>query len=225
MKIEIEHKFIIPKSIIDSTLDEINKNIITFGVHKEDNNKHTTRDIIQSKPLHKALYYNGNNPTSIGNAELLMKNEKGFESVLYINNSPKLIQVPSRPVLQPIIIINFQMFDSIKRGLKKQLQFSNPNSFKNSLNRFKISLNNSVFDFIKNRGMGFWENAEHNNPYTQAVKFFDMVGDYSILTDTGKYIKDINKWQVGQNYRKGDMPLMDSLDLIKSIKAKVERKE
>lgn len=109
--------------------------------------------------------------------------------------------------------------------MKKQLQFSNPNSFKNSLNRFKISLNNSVFDFIKNRGMGFWENAEHNNPYTQAVKFFDIVGDYSILTDTGKYIKDINKWQVNQSYKKGDMPLMDSLDLIKSIKAKVERKE
>lgn len=121
MKIEIEHKFIIPKSIIDSTLDEINKNIITFGVHKEDNNKHTTRDIIQSKPLHKALYYNGNNPTPIGNAELLMKNEKGFDSVLYINNSPKLIQVPSRPVLQPIIILNFQMFDSIKKRIEKTI--------------------------------------------------------------------------------------------------------
>lgn len=225
MKIEIEHKFIIPKSIIDSTLNEINKNIITFGVHKEDNNKHETRDIVQSKPLHKALYYNGENPNPIGNAELLMRNEKGFESVLYIGNGPRLIQVPSRPVLQPIVMLNFQMFNTIKRGLKKQLQFNNINSFKNSLTRFERSLNNSVFDFIKNRGMGFWRNSEHNNPYTQAVKFFDSIGDYSILKDTGKYIKDINKWQVNQSYKKGDMPLMDSLDLVKSIKAKVERKE
>lgn len=225
MKIEIKHKFIIPKSIIDSTLDEINKNIITFGVHKEDNSKHTTRDIIQSKPLHKALYYNGGNPTPIGNAELLMKNEKGFESVLYVGNSRILIHVPSRPVLQPIMLLNFSMFDTIKRGLNKQLRFNNSNAFKNSLNRFKISLNNSVFDFIKNRGMGFWENAEHNNPYTQAVKFFDKIGDIGILEDTGKYIKDISQWQVSRNYEKGDMPLMDSLDLIKSIKAKVERKE
>ena len=224
MGISVKHRYVIPKQVIDKALEEIDKTSITFGVHKNDNRKHSTRDMVQSQILHKALYYNGGNPTPIGNAELLMKNEKGFESVLYIGNSPRLIHVPSRPVLQPIMLLNFSMFDTIKRGLNKQLRFNNSNAFRSSLNRFKINLNNSVFDFIKNRGMGFWKDAEHNNPYTQAVKFFDKIGDISILEDTGKYIKDISQWQVSRNYKKRDMPLMDSLDLVKSIKAKIERK-
>lgn len=229
MKFEIKHKFVVPKSVIDNVVNNINSKKITFGVHKEDNNKHSNRDKIQNGTLHKLYYNNGKPIQPIGNAELLRKTETERPTTVYRGNQAVDIKIPARPVLQPVhglvVGMNPQM---TKNAIKKAFKFKDLQAFDRYMNRYKnLFGRRAVYDFVRNRGMGAWEGGEHNSPYTQAVKFFDKLGDSgidSIISDDKKYIKSIKNWDTTQNYNLGDTPLMDSLDLLNSIKSKVVKR-
>lgn len=228
--IQVKHRYIIPENKIKRTIEHINKKIITYGVHAEDNNKHATRDRVQEGTLHRMLYANGEPIPPIGNAELLKKTEYGQENVaFYYGGVPHLVYVPPRPVLQPIAIMLLAFFrDIIENAIHKQFEFRNIYSFEQELNKFKLKFSRSVlYDFVRNRGEGFWEGGEHNSPYVQAVKFFDKLGEAGVqqIADVSKWgIKNITQWDATSVYHFGDTPLMDSLDLLNSIKAKLEDK-
>ena len=226
MQFGIKHNYRIPKSVIDKTIDNINSKMITFGVHAEDDDKHSNRNKVQNGLRHRLLYNNGNPIDPKGNAELLRLNETERETTWYIGGEVATTTIPARPVLLPILQMT-QTFNGniIRNGIKQAFKFRNPQVFDTYLNRFKNKLGRrAVYDFVKGRGMGYWEDGEHNSPYVQAVKFFDKIGDVAyndIVSDDGKFIKFITDWDVNNSYYMGDTPLMDSLDLLNSIKAKV----
>lgn len=231
-KFKIQHSYKIPSSVINRAINNINANKITFGVHSEDNDKHPNRDRVQNQQLHKLLYNNGNTPTPISNSKLLAKSESGFSSTMYYGNKAHSVEVPSRPVLFPILSLTLTYNGNIIRnGIKRQFKFNNPQEFTNSLTRFSNKMGyKSVLDFIKGRGFGFWGDAEYNNPYTQAIKFLDCLEDFKleyrdVLSKNEKFIKVISNWDVnkGSIFSKASYPLLDSLDLINSIKSKVEK--
>lgn len=225
----VKRIYIIPKQKIEETFSKINNTSLTFGVHKEDTNNHPLRDSLQNKPLHKSLY---GNTKKISNAELLKKTETGFITDLYVNNRPKQIEVAPRPILVPLIKTTFKKESTIrllKQGIKKQLSFKSPNSINNSLQYISLNLSTAeILNFVKNRGGKYWSiGAKHNSPYVAMVKYLESLGEsgignvYNSKTQT---IKNISQWENANLYKAGDLPLQDSLDLIKSIKAKVNTK-
>ena len=226
MNFEIKHNYRVPKSVIDNVVKNINSKKITFGVHSEDSNKHSNRDKVQQGTLHKLYYNNGKPIPPISNAELLRKTETQRTETVYRGNQVVEIKIPSRPVLLPIHGIVVGMNPSMtKRAIAKAFKFKDLQAFDRYLNKYKRLLGRrAVYDFVKNRGMGAWEGGEHNGAYTQAVKFFDKLGDSGIdalVSNDKKFIKTISNWDTAQNYSAGDTPLMDSLDLLNSIKSKV----
>ena len=225
--IQIKHRYKIPESKIMNAIDEINRKIITFGVHKEDNSKHAIRDKVQNGTLHKMLYNNGQPIPPIDNAELLRKAETGREEIFTYGREAHLTQIPPRPVLQPMVQTALWLHgDLIKNAVQKQFEFKNIYTFNQELNKFKLKLNRTgVYDFVRNRGMGYWEGGEHNSPYVQAVKYFDRLDESEISKITYQKsfgIKKIASWDTTRIYHQGDTPLMDSLDLLNSIKSKIE---
>lgn len=226
--VSVRHKYIVPKTKIENAIDEINKKIITLGVHKEDNSKHPIRDKVQRQVLHEMLYANGGHIPPIDNAPLLKKTETGSEEILYYGGKAHLVEIPSRPVLQPLVQLALLYESKIfLRAIQKQFEFKNVNEFRDGLNLFsnKLGSKSTVYDFIKNRGMGYWVDGEHNSPYVQAVKYFDKLGDAGAakIADINTWsIKNIANWDATNVYHQGDTPLMDSLDLLNSIKSKIE---
>lgn len=224
----VKHNYKISKKTIDKVIDKFNAKKITFGVHKEDTNKHNVRDRVQNMNLHRLLYNNGKPIPSKSNAELLRLAEHGYETILYYGNQAHNVVVPSRPVLQPILQISLMYkLNTIKNSIRNQFKDMKSNVFNDKLNGFARYLQGGVSDFIKNRGMGYWQDAEHNSPYVQAVKFFDRLGESALtykINNIDELMDMIRKWDTMFNYHQGDTPLMDSLDLLKSIKAKVEDK-
>lgn len=220
---------IVPYKKIHDTFRNINNTSLTFGVHKEDNSEHGLRDSIQKKPLHKSLY---GDSSKIGNAELLAKTERGFITDININGKLTHLEVAPRPVLKPMLKIGLHKGSfktNIKQGLKQELSFNSINGLENAFNRISIGLSTeNILNFLKNRGGKYWSKAaKHNSPYTAAVKFLESLGEtdlYNVYNDKKGTINKISEWENIGFYKKADMPLQDSLDLIKSIKAKVERK-
>ena len=218
---------------IMKTFDSINKSQLTFGVHKEDNDNHETRDFLAKQPLHSALYNNNELAKPIGNAELLAKHTEGFNSAIFIGGVPSVIRVPQRPILQPMIMQlseNKTIGRVMKTGLKGQLGFKNKVGAKEGLRNVAYHLSpQKVLKFVENRGGKYWSpKAKHNNSYTAAVKLVETLGEGglgNLYNNKQKTIEFMAKWENANRFKAGDMPLMDSLDLLKSIKAKVGNKK
>ena len=140
--IQIKHRYKIPESKIMNAIDEINRKVITFGVHKEDNSKHAIRDKVQNGTLHKMLYNNGQPIPPIDNSELLRKAETGREEIFYYGREAHLTQIPPRPILQPMVQTALWLHgDLIKNAVQKQFEFKNIYTFNQELNKFKLKLN------------------------------------------------------------------------------------
>lgn len=222
----------IPTEKIMKTFDSINNSQLSFGVHKEDNNNHETRDFLAKQPLHTALYNNNKLAEPIGNAELLAKHTEGFNSAIFIDGVPSAIRVPQRPILAPMVLElskNKTIERVMKTGLKGQLGFKNKVGAKEGLRNIAYHLSpQKVMKFVENRGGNYWSpNAKHNNPYTAAVKLVETLGESglgNLYNNKSKTIEFMAKWENATRYKAGDMPLMDSLDLLRSIKAKVHNK-
>lgn len=225
--VQVKRLYTIPQSVLYRTFDKINSTQLTFGVHAENNNNHSMREYISNQPYHKALYGNNKLQKPIGNAELLAKHTKGFNSAIFISGKKHSILVPSRPILSPMLndafIKNKQL---IEVKLHSQLSLKDNDGMHKVLNAIAQDLSNQkVKEFVKNRGGTYWsKGAKHNNPYTAAVKLIETLGEtglggvYNKLEAT---IENIKNWENANAWRAGDMPLMDSMDLLNSIKVKV----
>lgn len=220
---------IIPHKTLHETFKRINNTELTFGVHKEDSNNHSLRDSLQNKTLHKSLY---GNPSNINNASLLAKTEQGFITDMNIGGKIKQIEVAPRPILKPMLTQSLKKSSGkalIKNGLKYELSFNSPYATKDAFIHIAQNLSTeNILNFLRNRGEKYWnKNAKHNSPYTAMVKFIETLGQSGIenfYNEKTQTINAIGKWENAKLYKKGDMPLQDSLDLVKSIKAKVNAK-
>lgn len=227
---KIKHVYKTSPQMLQKAFKRVNEKMVTFGVHSDTNNQHSMRDMLQNKPLHKALYADGGKIQSKGNAQILKENTYGFSTTFYVGGEPMAIEVPPRPVLQPITANWFtsELFKrQVKAALHLQLNYPTIDYFSQSLQYIANKLNrNRVIRFLQNRGEGNWDpSARHNNPYVAAVKFFDKLDESGlggIYNDKYQFIKYMQNWNTSQNFSSGDRPLMDSLDLINSIDARIE---
>lgn len=207
--------------------------MVTFGVHSDKDSVHSRRDILQEKPLHKALYSNNGPISKIGNAELLRKTTKGFVYEQFINGQARQTETLPRPVLQPmleILLSKPQVARVCASAIHNQFAKKNGSSFKTEFLEFltkKLS-HNSVLRFIKGRGMGYWEDdARYNGPYTAIIKFMEkseMLDMTGIFDKTKGQINAMSEWNAQFNAQESTIPLLDSFDLIKSIESRVVKK-
>lgn len=229
LSFKITEKDLIPKQKILANFEKINKTKLTFGVHEEDNDKHEARDSLIDKKLHSA-YYKDMSP--IGNAELLMKNTKGFTTEVFRGGERLHIDVPARPILEPMFshLLEFDVIDDyVGSGLAKQLSFSNTRGLETSLNSLASKYLNpqQVKLFVESRGGSYWDSvAKHNSPYTAAIKALEMLGQEGLGNVYNRRTGTINKmqeWANGNFWKYGDRPLIDTGDMLNSIKAKVSK--
>lgn len=226
-KFIIECKDVIPESSIIKNFLDISSTNLTFGVHQEDNDTHYKRDSLQQKPLHSAFY---KNKSSIGNAELLKMHTNGFKTQVFINNKLTDFKVPKRPILQPMVKEIFKKkFPQfiLKNGIRKQLQHFGGNYTYDAFNTLSnYFYPDQVKDFVSNKGKGYWE-SENNSVYVAAIKAVETYNTTRInkLYDKKKQtINSKDKWyKIKNQVSVGDTPLIDSQDLINSIKVKVEK--
>lgn len=211
----------------------MNKEKITFGVHSDKDGNHRHRDRLSKKPLHKTLYGNNN---IIGNAELLKKNSVGFSSTKYVEGNKMSFFVPARPILEPMLndlIITGYVKKKIKNAIKSQMSFSNPYEFNKILNTIRKQFTSTkVMEFVKNKGEGYWDyDAQSSSPYTNAVKYLDRLDSsgksignvYNKINRSKGTINKMNKWTF--DFDEKSEPLIDSLDMLRSIDARVENKK
>lgn len=225
--VKVKRLYTIPQAVLSRTFNKINSTQLTFGIHSEDNNNHSMRDYLSNQPYHKALYENNKLAKPIGNAELLAKHTKGFNSAIFIMGKKHSILVPRRPILSPMIkeaFIKNKWLIEIK--LHSQLSFKDNDGIHKVLNAIAQDLSNQkVKEFVKNRGGTYWsKDAKHNNPYTAAIKFIETLGETGlggVFNKLDSKIENIKNWENANAWRAGDMPLMDSMDLLNSIKVKV----
>lgn len=228
--VELEiNNLVDPEKIIDN-FEKLNNVELSFGVHEEDNDAHENRDRIQNTPLYKAYY---SNTKPIGNATLLKKNEKGFSTTRKINGIESSLIVAPRPVLKPMIneICNEGLFDKyFFSGAKQQLEFNDINGAKKGLTALAdgyLTFDDIVSFVLVKRGGKYWSTfAKHNGSYTQALKTISKLSskDYglgNVYDSKNDVINSKNEWSE-ENFSQGDEPLIDSCDMLKSIKAKVK---
>lgn len=206
-KSNIEHEWKVPKDQIYAFFKELNETTLSFGVHKEDDGKHSKRDREQRKPLHQALY---KDTTPIGNAELLAQTENGFTTTIR-NESGRAfsVGVPPRPILQPMFesVLQENYYRSIKKAFSQVSTAPLQEKFKQEsrlLTKLKIK------KYIAEQG---WENA----PETAVVKEKEWRERLPFLGER-EMLDFIYNTQA--NYTKS--VLEDSGDLLNSIKAKVK---
>lgn len=230
MQVNIKHKVNIP---ISRVAENINANIVTFGVHSDKDSQHPKRDALQHTPLYSALY---GETTTIGNAALLKKSTEGFIFDTFINGQLEQRVAPPRPVLQPItemMLKSKKLPKLISLGIHNQFASPYVDVFSSTcLEPIARTLGErQVLQFLKGRGMGYWDDdAMYNGPYTAIVKFLAQNDKYNlnalieVYDDVKKQINSISKWNADFNAVEQTYPLLDSLDLIKSIDARVEKK-
>lgn len=216
-KITISQKDLVPPFVIKSTFNDINSTYLSFGVHEEDDGKHENRDRLAKEPLHKALYKNS---AKMGNAQLLRRLSNGFSFNLHIGRKVFGMQAPPRPILEPMIdkIMRTYGFDYVENELEEQLSFKNKKGLNKAFKSIAKGLSTEHIKlFVRS------EYSSGNNKYTAGVKQNEsrnggrkIKGIYNSTTQT---INFANNWTGFDG--SGDTPLIDSEDLIKSIKTKV----
>lgn len=228
MSISVKHKVLIPEQKILANFDNIKKNVLTFGIHKQDNNKHPNRDKLSQMPAHKAFYNNNASPKPISNVELMVKHTNGFSTTVFVENKPFNLDIPKRPVIEPvfdkIVIKDDKARKCIFRGIKKQLNRFDNKSANLAFKRVKNMLGfRAVAYFITARGGNYWTaGAKRNSPYVQAIKTIETfnAGNVDLIYQENKIkaLSDEAKAELGII---NTIPLIDSMDLLNSIKAKV----
>lgn len=226
---DIKEKDLIPPQKILANFEKINNTSLTFGVHAEDNDNHATRDSLQDKKLHSVFY---GDMTPIGNAALLKKSTTGFTTEVFVDGKKKHLIVTARPVIEPLFKMTVELGnldDYVGSGLKKQLSFENRGGLEHSLNAFSnryLSFD-QIKKFVEIRGGSYWSSgAKHNSPYVAAIKALEMLGEEglgNVYNRKRGTINKMSKWDLGNIYKYGDRPLIDSYDMLKSIKAKVNK--